>query len=61
MTQAGSVAPPQASQPHDPELERAMKAVPQGAIALAGTAVILLLAAWLLMYLLVFLPRGPVS
>ena len=31
---------------------------PSGALALAGTAVVLVLAMWLAFYFLVFLPRG---
>jgi hypothetical protein len=31
---------------------------PSGALALAGTAVLLVLAMWLAFYFLVFLPRG---
>jgi hypothetical protein len=42
-------------------LERIMAEVPRGALALAGLAVGLLAAAWFAIYLLVFLPRGPVS
>jgi hypothetical protein len=61
MTPVSTTAPPQGDPLRDPDLERAMEVVPRGAMALAGTAVLLLLAAWLLMYLLVFLPRGPVS
>lgn len=38
-----------------------LQAVPSGAFALAGTAVGLLLAAWLLTYIFVFLARGPVG
>jgi hypothetical protein len=41
----------------DPRLER----VPEGAMALAGIAVGLLLLAWLLIYFFVFLPRGSVG
>ncbi len=41
----------------DPRLD----AVPSGALALAGAAVALLLLAWLLIYALVFLPRGMVG
>lgn len=40
-----------------PELDE----VPSGAFALAGAAVGLLLAAWLLIYFGVFLQRGPVG
>jgi hypothetical protein len=39
----------------------ALREVPSGAIALGGTAVFLLLIAWLLIYLLVYLPRGMVG
>jgi hypothetical protein len=35
--------------------------VPSGSIALGGTAVLLLLIAWLLINLLVYLPRGMVG
>jgi hypothetical protein len=40
---------------------RVMREVPRGALALAGLTVGLLLLAWLLIYALVFLPRGMVS
>ena len=36
-------------------------AVPSGAAALAGAAVFLLLLAWLLIYLAVYLPRGMIG
>jgi hypothetical protein len=39
----------------------ALREVPSGAIALGGAAVLLLLTAWVLMYLLVYLPRGMVG
>jgi hypothetical protein len=39
----------------------ALRQVPKGAIALGGTAVLLLLIAWLLIYLLLYLPRGMVG
>jgi hypothetical protein len=39
----------------------ALREVPSGAIALGGTAVLLLLIAWLLIYLLVYLPRGMIG
>jgi hypothetical protein len=38
-----------------------LREVPSGAIALGGIAVLLLLIAWLLIYLLVYLPRGMVG
>ena len=42
-------------------LERALETVPRGAVALAGTALGLVMLGWLLVYFLVFLPRGPVG
>ncbi len=42
-------------------LEAALKEVPRGAIAVAGTAVTLLILCWLAIYLFVFLPRGSVG
>ena len=42
-------------------LEDALKEAPRGAIAVAGTAVILLMICWLAIYLFVFLPRGTVG
>ena len=39
----------------------ALREVPSGAIALGGTAVLLLLIAWVLIYLLIYLPRGMVG
>ena len=38
-----------------------LREVPSGAIALGGAAVLLLLIAWALIYLLVYLPRGMVG
>ena len=45
----------------DAALERVMNDVPQGALALSGLTVGLLLLAWFLIYVLVFLPRGMVG
>ena len=42
-------------------LERALVDVPRGAVALAGSAVGLLMICWLLIYVFVFLPRGSVG
>jgi hypothetical protein len=42
-------------------LSAAMRMVPFGAGALAGTAVALLVLGYLLVYVLVFLPRGTVG
>ncbi len=38
-----------------------MAQVPRGAVALAGTALTLVLAAWLLVYFALYLPRGTVG
>jgi hypothetical protein len=43
------------------ELARVMRMVPYGAGVLAGTAVALIVLGYMLIYLLVFLPRGPVG
>ena len=40
---------------------QALRAVPSGAFTLSGVAVLLLLIAWLLIYLLLYLPRGMVG
>jgi hypothetical protein len=45
----------------DAEIEAALRQTPKGAFALAGLTVGLLMAAWLAMYLFVFLPRGSVG
>jgi hypothetical protein len=42
-------------------LARVMRTVPLGAGVLAGGAVALLVIGWLLIYLLVFVPRGTVG
>lgn len=46
---------------NDPALQKALAPVPSGAFALAGAAVVLLLAAWLFVYFAIFIPRGPVG
>jgi hypothetical protein len=45
----------------DAALERVMREVPRGALALSALTVGLLLLAWFLMYAYVFLPRGMVG
>ncbi|MBM6580836.1 hypothetical protein ILT44_11635 [Microvirga sp. BT689] len=45
----------------DVALERVMREVPSGALALSLLTVGLLLLAWFLMYAFVFLPRGMVG
>lgn len=45
----------------DAALERVMREVPRGALALSALTVGLLLLAWFLMYAFVFLPRGMVG
>ena len=42
-------------------LKQALETAPKGALALAGAALALLLLAYLLVYFLIFLPRGAVS
>jgi hypothetical protein len=42
-------------------LDAALERVPQGALALAALSVGTLLVAWLLVYFLVFLPRGAIG
>jgi hypothetical protein len=43
------------------DLAKVLEIVPKGALALAGGALGLLMLAWLAVYFLVFLPRGPVG
>jgi hypothetical protein len=45
----------------DQDLERVLKTVPQGAFALAGLTLGLLVLAYLALYFLLFLPRGPIE
>jgi hypothetical protein len=45
----------------DAALARVMRSVPLGAAVLAGSAVALLVAGYLLVYILVFIPRGTVG
>jgi hypothetical protein len=45
----------------DAPLEGVMREVPRGALAVAALTVGLTLVAWLLLYALVFLPRGTVG
>lgn len=40
---------------------QAIANVPSGAVTLAGAAIVLLLIGWLLLYFLVYLPRGMVG
>ena len=42
-------------------LEAALQEAPRGAVAVAGVAVLLLLAGWFFVYLFIFLPRGSVG
>lgn len=46
---------------NEADLERILETVPQGALALAGIALGLLMLAWLAIYFFVFLPRGPIG
>ncbi|MET0530490.1 MAG: hypothetical protein ABW003_19515 [Microvirga sp.] len=57
-----SQSPPRTSDDiDDAALERIMREVPSGALALSLLTVGLLLAAWFLMFAFVFLPRGMVG
>ena len=50
-----------APEPAGAELERVLETVPRGAFALAATTVGLLVVAYLALYFLVFIPRGPIE
>ena len=57
-----STASPQAADDIDQAaLANVMRKVPLGAAVLAGSAVALLVAGYLLIYILVFIPRGTVG
>lgn len=43
------------------DLNTVMEQVPKGAMALAGIAVLLLLAGWFFVYFVIFVPRGSVG
>jgi hypothetical protein len=43
------------------DLDTVMEEVPKGALALAGTAVLLLLIGWFFVYFAIFIPRGSVG
>ena len=58
---AADGSPEAADQVDDAELSAVMRVVPLGAAVLAGTAVALLVAGYLAIYLLIFLARGPVG
>lgn len=49
------------SEDEESTLAAAMKIAPRGAYALSGVALGLLIIIWLLIYIFVFLPRGPVG
>jgi hypothetical protein len=42
-------------------LEQALAEVPKGTVAVAGTAVAIVIAIWFAFYFLAFLPRGPIG
>ena len=52
-------------EPRPADLDRqqllALGEVPSGAVALGGIAVLLLLIVWILIYLLIYLPRGMIG
>jgi hypothetical protein len=51
------------TQPADLDQQQllSLREAPSGAVALGGIAVLLLLLAWVLIYVLVYLPRGMVG
>jgi hypothetical protein len=60
----GSMAAPTRSRDErvtKPDLDTVMEQVPKGALALAGTAVLLLLIGWFFVYFVIFIPRGSVG
>ena len=61
QTSASGVPPEITDQVDEAALAEVMRVVPLGAGVLAGTAVALLVLGYLAIYLLVFLPRGPVG
>jgi hypothetical protein len=65
MSRPSSVIPNESHQGlqdrDEASLERVMREVPRGALALAALTVGLLLLAWFLIFALVFLPRGMVG
>jgi hypothetical protein len=54
-------SPDEADEVDESALAEAMRAVPLGAAVLAGGAVALLVLGYVLIYLLVFIPRGTVG
>jgi hypothetical protein len=47
--------------PSQRDLDAVMEEVPKGALALATTAVLLLLSGWFFVYFFIFVPRGSVG
>jgi len=56
-----SVGNPNPAEELDPAQIEALRDVPRGAVTLSAVAVGLLLLGWLLVYFLVYLPRGMVG
>ena len=61
QSSAADIPSDAADQVDEAALAEVMRVVPLGAAVLAGTAVALLVLGYLAIYLLVFLPRGPVG
>jgi len=61
VTDPDGLSGPIAEDDDEAALEAALAEAPRGAIAVAGTAVALLMLCWFAMYLFVFLPRGSVG
>jgi hypothetical protein len=53
--------PPPEPSPLDPAQFEALRRVPSGAAALSAVAGLLLLLAWLLIYFLIYVPRGTIG
>ena len=53
--------PPGGTANLDQQQMQALRSLPSGAVALSSAAVLLLLIAWLAIYLFVYLPRGMIG
>jgi hypothetical protein len=53
--------PEKSSEEDDAQLEQIYRRAPVGALTVAGIATALVFALWLVFYLAIFLPRGPLQ
>jgi hypothetical protein len=60
MSDFTTPGPPAATELNGQQMQ-ALRSVPSGAVALSGIAVLLLLLAWLAIYIFIYLPRGMVG